>query len=192
MERFSGGLRRRDYYQIRRVIAMDARKQAIEELEKRMKHEQERRMFERYQTILLHYKGKKVKEIAEILGRCKPTIRTYIKTYKHSGLDGLQMKFSTGAPVQLTKEQQDQLKQIIVKHLPHEVGFTAKHNWTLLLAAEYVKREFGQSYTLAGMSKLMHRLGLSFTKPTYTLAAADEAKQKEFIEVRFPMLKKDT
>lgn len=37
---------------------------------------------------------------------------------------------------------------------------------------------------------LMHRLGMSFTTPTYTLAAADEEKQKVFVEETFPRLKK--
>jgi transposase len=36
----------------------------------------------------------------------------------------------------------------------------------------------------------MHRLDMSYTKPTYTLAAADEEKQKEFVEETFPRLKK--
>ncbi|NOJ72899.1 hypothetical protein HMI46_20355 [Paenibacillus alvei] len=31
---------------------------------------------------------------------------------------------------------------------------------------------------------------MSYTKPTYTLEAADEEKQKEFVEGTFPGLKK--
>ena len=173
-------------------MAMKTGKIEIEELKKRMKQEKDRRLFERYQTIYLDLLGMHVKQIAEITGRSEPTVRSYIKSYQQNGLAGLKMKFSPGAPQQLTKEQQAQFKQTIIASLPHEVGFTAKHNWTLHLAAEYIKREFDTTYTLAGMSKLMHRLGLSFTKPTYTLAAADEAKQKEFIETRFPILKKNT
>lgn len=100
------------------------------------------------------------------------------------------MRFSTGAPERLTKEQQSQLKQTIMESLPHEVGFTAKFNWTLQLIGEYIKREFGKNYSIRGVSKMMHRLGLSYTKPTYTLAAADEEKQKAFVETTFPKLKK--
>jgi transposase len=37
----------------------------------------------------------------------------------------------------------------------------------------------------------MHRMNLSYTKPTYTLAAADEAKQAMFLETTLPDLKKD-
>ncbi|MET3211888.1 UNVERIFIED_CONTAM: transposase [Paenibacillus sp. PvR008] len=116
---------------------------------------------------------------------------TYILSYQNKGLDGLVMGASTGAPEQLTAEQQQQLKQTIITNLPHEVGFPAKHNWTLALAVAYVKREFERSYTIAGMAKLLHRPDLRFTKPTYTLEAADEAKQKRFVDEQFPQLKKD-
>ncbi|WP_397351536.1 winged helix-turn-helix domain-containing protein [Paenibacillus larvae] len=37
---------------------------------------------------------------------------------------------------------------------------------------------------------VMERLGLSYTKPTYTLAAADPKKQRHFTETTFPELKK--
>ncbi|MDT2256024.1 winged helix-turn-helix domain-containing protein [Paenibacillus larvae] len=39
-------------------------------------------------------------------------------------------------------------------------------------------------------SKVMEQLGLSYTKPTYTLAAADPKKQRHFTETTFPELKK--
>ncbi|WP_374992203.1 winged helix-turn-helix domain-containing protein [Paenibacillus sp. LHD-38] len=42
---------------------------------------------------------------------------------------------------------------------------------------------------MRGVSKLMHRMDLSYTKPTYTLAAADEEKQRLFVESTFPRLK---
>ncbi|MNI32866.1 hypothetical protein D3C73_867900 [compost metagenome] len=101
------------------------------------------------------------------------------------------MNHSPGAPVRLTKEQQEKLKQTIVSSVPHDVGFTARHNWTLEIIAALIKREFGVTYSLRGISKMMHRQGLSYTKPTYTLAAADEEKQRIFTESTFPNLKKD-
>jgi hypothetical protein len=42
-----------------------------------------------------------------------------------------QMKLSPGPPEQLSKEQQDELKNTILDLLPSDVGFTAKFNWTL-------------------------------------------------------------
>ncbi|WP_445667361.1 IS630 family transposase [Paenibacillus sp. FSL H8-0034] len=160
------------------------------EIESLMKKEKDRRMFERYQTIYLHLKGKNTLEISEIIGRTERTVYKYLRAYREAGVVGLQMNYSTGAPERLTKEQQEQLKQTIVSSVPHEVGFLSKYSWTLYLIGEYIQREFGPTYSLRGISKMVHRLGLSYTKPTYTLAAADEVKQQAFTEVTFPTLKK--
>lgn len=169
---------------------METRTTELEELEKRIKQEKSRRMFERYLTIRLHLQGTEHTQIAEIVGRHVGTINSYIRAYLAHGLQGLEMKFSTGAPERLTKEQQFQLKETIIHSLPYEGGFTAKHNGTLHLIAEWVKREFGHTYTLRGISKLVHRLELGYTKPTYTLAAADKEKQAHFVKNTFPTLKK--
>ncbi len=162
----------------------------LQAVEERIKQTKDRRMFERYQTIRLYLNGQPVSQIAFILGRTSKTVKAYIDAYKECGLNGLLMKHSTGKPTRLTQDQQFQLKQTIIDHVPHEVGFTAKFNWTLEIIASYIHREFGHSYSIRGVSKLMHRMGMSYTKPTYTLEAADEEKQREFVEETFPRLKK--
>ncbi|QCY64795.1 MULTISPECIES: winged helix-turn-helix domain-containing protein [Bacillus cereus group] len=63
------------------------------------------------------------------------------------------MKFSLGKLPRLNGEQQEQLKQVIITHVPHEVGFTAKFNWTLEIIAAYIQREYDYSYSLRGVSK---------------------------------------
>lgn len=169
---------------------MESNSEALQEVEQRLKHEKRRRMFERYQTIRLYLLGHESNQIATSIGKSEYTVKEYIRAYRKHGLDGLIMRFSTGAPERLTKEQQAQLKQTIIDSLPNEVGFTAKFNWTLEIIASYIRREFERDYSIRGVSKMMHRLGLSYTKPTYTLAAADKEKQKEFVETTFPALKK--
>lgn len=162
----------------------------LQAVEQRLKSEQSRRMYERYQAIRLHLMGNAICQIASILKRTDKTIKTYIRSYQELGLEGMGMKFSTGKPPRLTEEQQVLLKQTIIDFLPHEVGFPSKFNWTLELIRAYILHEFGKEYSIRGVSKMMKRLGLSYTKPTYTLAAADEEKQKEFVETTFPEVKK--
>lgn len=100
------------------------------------------------------------------------------------------MGVSARKPPKLKPEQQEQVIQTILNQVPHEVGLNSRYNWTLELIGMYIEREFGHSYSLRGVSKMLHRLGLSYTKPTHTLAAADKEKQKEFVEKTFPSLKK--
>lgn len=74
--------------------------------------------------------------------------------------------------------------------VPADVGFTARYNWTLSLAAQFVKKKRDISYRVRGMSGVLHALGLSCTRPTYTLNKADSENQKVFVEETFSELKK--
>lgn len=165
-------------------------KEALAAIEERMKSTKDRRMYERLQTIRLRLMGMPVKKIATILCRSEKTIRIYIHAFEKVGIFGLTMRFSPGRSPRLTKEQRDELKRVIVNHVPADVGFTARFNWTLQIIADYIERTYGCKYSLRGVSKLMEHLGMSYTKPTYTLAAADPVKQQQFVEETFPELKK--
>ncbi len=85
----------------------------LENVTEAMKQAKERRMYERYQAIYLHLKGTSTIAIAGILNRNRMTVSSYIHMYENGGLAALQLKYSSGAPTRLTKEQQDQLKQTI-------------------------------------------------------------------------------
>ncbi|MCY0895063.1 MAG: winged helix-turn-helix domain-containing protein [Alicyclobacillaceae bacterium] len=56
----------------------------------------------------------------------------------------------------------------------------AIHLWLLLVPvqhiAQYIGRVYGLQYSLRGVSKLMERMNMSYTRPTYTLATADLQK----------------
>lgn len=155
-----------------------------------MKATNDKRMYERYQTIYLYLQGYSKKEIANMIGRSEKTIYNYVNAYEEKGIDGLIMGQSPGAPRKLTSEQEVELVQVISTKLPVDVGFPAKHNWTLAIIASFIEKEWNQTYTLRGVSRLLHDLGLRYTKPTYTLAKADPVKQKKFIEETFPTYKK--
>lgn len=170
---------------------MNTEIQPLQEIKKLMKQENSRRMFERYQSIFLYLQGKSSKEIASIIGRTAETINGYIQAYKKSGVTGLQMTPPPGRPDKLTQAQQDELKETIINNLPVDLGFTAKHSWTLQLIRDHIEQTYNCTFSIRGTSKLMHRMEMSYTKPTYTLAAADEAKQATFLETTLPELKKD-
>lgn len=155
-----------------------------------MRCAKDRRHFERYQAIYLYLSGYKMKEIAQIIGRIPETVGIYIATYKESGLDGLVLGHSPGKPSKLSKEQKAMLLEIVSTQVPADVGFPARYNWTLALVVEFVQKKWSISYSLRGMSGVLAQLGLSHTRPTYTLEKADPEKQKVFVEETFPAQKK--
>lgn len=165
--------------------------QAANELREAMKKAQGRRDFERYQAALLFLEGYQKKEIAQIIGRCPHTVGSYVRLYENGGIDGLlQRGVSTGKPSRLSSEQKQILLETVAYKTPDEAGFSARFNWTLSLVAQFIEREWGESYTQKGASKLLHALGLSYTRPTYTLKKADPDKQKAFVQETFPSVKK--
>jgi putative transposase len=139
-------------------------------------------MQRKYLVIRLHMKGYTNKEITEVVGLDRTTIKSYIIKYAAWGADGLIPKKSPGRPGFLTKEQQQLLYKTISEKTPEESGFDGIKNWTAKIACMWVSNEFGVRYQVNGMLDLFHRLNLSHTRPTYVLAKADPKKQEEFRE----------
>jgi hypothetical protein len=71
---------------------------------------------------------------------------------------------------------------MILTKTPVEVGFPAEFNWTAGLIVKFIKREYGLNYSIHGITGIFERLGLSYTRPTYVLAAADKQKQQQFVK----------
>ncbi|KZS44587.1 transposase [Paenibacillus glucanolyticus] len=150
----------------------------------------DKRMYERYLAVLHRLEGHTIKDISKMIKRTEKTTAGYIHRFERDGIKGLAMGHSPGKPRRLTDEQEGILADTVANKRPVDVGIEAKYTWTLKLAMLYVEREFGESYTEKGMSVLLHRLGFSHTKATYTMELADPAEQEAFKSVTFPALKK--
>ena len=144
---------------MKRAMAYDQLEIRIHVLEKVMKKEKNRRLYERYQATMLHLKGYTNIKIAEIIGRSNLTIGTYIKRYQAAGISGLEISYS-----------------------PAELGLKSEMNWTAPLLREWIYREWNIRYKDRAVLNILHRLGFSHTRPTYTLEKADEKKQHAFRE----------
>lgn len=85
--------------------------------------------------------------------------------------------------------REEELHETIVFKTPAEVGFPARTNWPLSFASQLITRKSGFIYSLKGTANILHRLGFSCTRPTYTLKKGDQKKQETFINETFPSLK---
>ena len=63
---------------------------------------------------------------------------------------------------------------------PAAHGWAQDQRWTLARAAALVARLFGVSYTLRGMSFLLHRIGYSPQVPAHRAVERDEAAIAEW------------
>jgi len=146
-------------------------------------------MYQRYKVIVLHLKGNSNRDIAKEEGFDEHTVGIYVKNYKQNGLDGLLMKRSPGAPRLLTVEQESILVEIITTQTPDQAGFPNRKNWYINIVQKWIKDTFDVEYSHSGTAEVLHRLKLSFTRPTYTLTKADPQKQEEYRQ-DFELLKK--
>lgn len=154
----------------------------IKRIKRLMKSCKDSRLQERLQAVFLYLQGYVIKEIASIIGRGIPTTYRYINAYNEGGLKALRMKHSPGRPSLLTEEQRQQVYHVVAHSVPKDVGFSVEMNWTAPLLQEWIKKTFGISYSIRGTLWLLHSLGFSCTRPTYTLAKADPHKQEAFLK----------
>lgn len=147
-------------------------------------------IYKRYQVLYLFLSGRTCKETAEIMGVTATTVSNVHKAYKREGLAGIPFKAIPGRPSRLDAIQLAELRAIILEKFPSEVGFTAEFNWTAGLIVQYISHKYGLDYTVAGVTRMLKRMRLSYTRPTYVLAKADAEKQAQFVE-DFKALKKN-
>lgn len=171
-------------------MIMRASQEELDSIKAAMNLEKKIRVFKRYQALYLFLSGKTREEVAEIVGISPTTVSNIHTEYKNEGLKGIPDKPVSGRPTRLTKEQQAELRWAILNKTPLEVGFQAEFNWTASLIGKYIKREYGYDYSIRGITRMLNRMGLSYTRPTYVLAKADKQKQEEFVQT-FEKLKKN-
>jgi len=147
------------------TASYDDLKARIHEVEKLMKTEKKRRLYERYQAIMLHLKGYAHVKIAEIIGRSSLTVGNYVKRYQKLGLVGLEMSYSPGAPRRLIVEQEERVCEVVAHHTPADMGLKAEMNWTAPLLREWIYQEWGIAYKKRAVLSILHRLGFRWTYP---------------------------
>lgn len=130
--------------------------------------------------IRLVFQRCSIKKAADIADLCEKTIYTSLKQYEEGGISALIRKPMSGRKTKLIPDQESGLYNTIRDKLPSEVGFEPFANWTAPLAMQWIRITYGVQFSERGVRNLLDRIGLSYTRPTYTLKKADPIKQEEF------------
>ena len=154
------------------------------------KKEQKVKQKNRYDVVLLYLEGYSRRTISNVLHIPARTVASHIAIYQKGGVDALLIKKQPGRQRKLTEEQEQELKEIIASKTPEEAGIGIFANWTAPLACQLVEKKYQVKFSERGMRELFYRIGLSYTRPTYTLNKADPVKQEEFRK-SFEELKKN-
>lgn len=101
---------------------------------------------ERVKSLLALQRGKKRKDIAQILDINPATITEWKKQFLTKGLKGICLKPYPGNHYKLTRVQKEKIKWLITKHTPRELNCADKRFWTTKSLKILVKERFGIIY----------------------------------------------
>jgi transposase len=142
-----------------------------EEMWRRFKQTDERRVAERLHAILLLDAGQNAESVCTILHIHRNTLKRWVKSFVAGGEEALTTLNYVPAAGNLSDAH---LKQLST-WLDAEVRSTAE-------AVAWVEEQFGVSYTDSGMAKLLKRLDYRFKQPDVVPSKADPEKQAAWVK----------
>lgn len=137
----------------------------------RTQHRQEknRRTADRIKAVLLSDKGWTYRQISEALLIDEQTISRHVDEYK----DNQKLTVSSGGSMSKLDAVQT---EALIAHLEHVTYMKVRE------ICVHVRKTYGISYTIQGLTSWMHAQGFSFKKPAATPAKADLERQKAFMD----------
>jgi transposase len=144
------------------------------------KKTRDKRVCDKIKAILMLNDGHTAEFIARILILDDTTIRRWYSIYEEEGINSLLIDNYIGGASKLTEKH----RQKLIQHLEHNVYLTAKE------ICAYVLSKFGVTYSVKGMTSLLHTLGFRYKKPKHIPGKADLEAQLEFIKAYDKLKKK--
>ena len=142
------------------IYAIPFGEHAISELALQVKTAEKATWYRRLKIIQLSMAGQTVPKLAEQFDLCKPTVRTYIKAYNHSGIEALKPLPQPGRPPKVGQLKKDDWEEIL-KKTPNQYDKleTDSRQWTLELLVVYAKEYLSEDVVFQTISEAMSRCG---------------------------------
>lgn len=123
-------------------------------------------------AVILLGMGWTLEEVSEALLLDDDTLSNYVNHYRHGGLSELIETHYKGSDGKLSKEQLSQLCE--------ELDNTIYTNTKAI--CNYIEINFHQTYTISGVTDLLHRLNYVYKKPKLKPSNPDIEKQELFLK----------
>jgi transposase len=150
---------------------------------------EERARRERVRLAAAEYfeEGASDQEVATRFRVTRMSANRWHRALTAGGRPALASKGAGGARCRLTPAQLEEL-QALLEAGPAVWGWDDQC-WTLARIAEVAQKRFGVEYTLAGLDRLLHRLGWSVQVPARQAAERDEEQVIAWREESWPEIK---
>jgi transposase len=136
----------------------------------------------------LHQQGWPQKQIAVALGVSQGAVSQSIARGRAGGPEALRNRSRPGAIPKLTEQQRERLPDLL-KRGAQAYGFVGDV-WTQARIATVIKREFGVSYHVDHIGRLLRAIGWSVQKPTLRASERNDAAIERWRSEKWPAIKK--
>ncbi|HEX7687757.1 MAG TPA: winged helix-turn-helix domain-containing protein [Burkholderiaceae bacterium] len=142
----------------------------------------------RLQAAQMFQQGTDAVTAARVLRVSTKSAYQWRRAWRAGGERALRSKGPGGSPCKLDDSQLARLRAALDAG-PAAYGWQQDQRWTLARAAQLAGRLFGVSYTLRGMSFLLHRLGFTPQVAAHRAAERDEAAVAQWREQTWPKVR---
>ena len=129
-------------------------------------------------------------EISRQLGVSRATIGAWAKIVETQGMRGLRKRKAAGSASKLSDAQKQKLKKKLDRGAL-DSGFPTDR-WTLERVQKLIKNEFGVSYHLNYLNRLLRKLGFSPQKPLPQAVEQEKELVEAWLQGDWPRIKKVT
>jgi transposase len=150
---------------------------SIADLQRLAKRQRNGRVRIRLQGIILARQGLPGRVIGEVLGVSSRSVREWVKRYNEGGGAALQEQPGRGRPARLQEQEQARFRLRIEAGAQPDDGVCSLRGHDI---RRILEEEFGTVYSIAGVYRLLHRLGYSSLVPRPRHAQADAQRQEDF------------
>ncbi len=127
--------------------------------------------------------------VIEVPGLSRSCMYHRLRRYREQGLAGLESKVAPGAAAQVTAEMEQWHSETVLNSTPVEHGYDTLL-WNREILATPVRKRFGVTVTGRTISGHLKKPGLSYRKPCYRAVAQDPGEVEQFLEDKFPRIKR--
>ena len=132
--------------------------------------------------------GKGVNEVARLVQAAPSSVSRWKAMKAQAGVAGLKAKPHPGRGCQLSSQDKEQLKKLLLQG-PQAAGFDSAL-WTCKRVAQVIAQTFGVSYHPDHVGRLLHGLGFSCQYPQHRARERDEEAIGQWRLVEWPRIKK--
>ncbi|WP_160069975.1 helix-turn-helix domain-containing protein [Sphingobacterium bovisgrunnientis] len=110
--------------------------------------------------VALGYSSRRLSELHNISFK---QITNWVHRFEKEGVEGLKDKKGRGRRSNLSDEQLERIKSLVINEKPSDYGYQSV-KWTGPLLAQWIDKEYGLAYQKAQVYNLLEKVGIVFEK----------------------------